>query len=349
MKKACLILSIACTPFLYGKGVMTATKETHDFGEIKEIDGPVSCKFEFENTGTQPIIIETIIPSCGCTSPVFSKQPIPPGKKGFIDVVYNPANKGGRFRQQIVVQSNASEPRKAFFVTGTVIRKNLSQVDRFPMVWKNIRLTTLFTSFLPVLNTEAKNDEIRVWNYSKKTVALSASDVPKFLQVSITPERLAPKQEASISITCFGKDIPDWGVGNYSFILKQDDAETKITVNTLLQEDFSKMTDKQLADAPEISVSETAISSSFALNEEKRITITVRNNGNSPLIIRKIDLSSEVIKSHTKIQPIPSKGKLDFSFSITPTRRGFFFGGIGIVSNSPAKPRVNVRISGQVK
>lgn len=55
----------------------------HDFGTIKEGDR-VKHTFTFTNTGEAPLIIQNASGSCGCTVPVYSKEPIAPGETGEI-------------------------------------------------------------------------------------------------------------------------------------------------------------------------------------------------------------------------------------------------------------------------
>jgi len=52
-----------------------------DFGNIKQGE-TVSHTFFFENEGTGNLIILDAIPSCGCTTPRFSKEPVAPGAQG---------------------------------------------------------------------------------------------------------------------------------------------------------------------------------------------------------------------------------------------------------------------------
>ena len=46
----------------------------HSFGTINEVDGPVEYKFEFTNTGSQPITITNVRPSCGLLLQVGQKK-----------------------------------------------------------------------------------------------------------------------------------------------------------------------------------------------------------------------------------------------------------------------------------
>ncbi|MBQ7443622.1 MAG: DUF1573 domain-containing protein [Bacteroidaceae bacterium] len=81
---------------------------THDFGTFAEKDCPVTYEFEFTNVGTEPLIIHQAVTTCGCTVPNYSKDPIAPGGKGKIEVVYNGRGKfPGKFKKNITVRTNS--------------------------------------------------------------------------------------------------------------------------------------------------------------------------------------------------------------------------------------------------
>jgi len=79
----------------------------HDFGEIDENGGSVSYTFEFLNEGNSPLVILSVKPSCGCTTPNWSKDPIGPGNKGFIVTQYDPKGRPGVFRKSLAVITNS--------------------------------------------------------------------------------------------------------------------------------------------------------------------------------------------------------------------------------------------------
>ena len=103
--------------------VITFEEKTHDFGTIKEADGPVSCEFIFTNTGNEPLVIINVNASCGCTRPEFPKKPIMPGKKGEIKVTFNPAGRPGEFVKDVKVRTNGNK-RPILQITGVVVPKN---------------------------------------------------------------------------------------------------------------------------------------------------------------------------------------------------------------------------------
>ena len=102
--------------------VMTFEEKIHDFGTIKEADGPVSYSFEFTNTGNEPLVIINVNASCGCTRPEYSKEPIRPGKKGEIKVTYNPAGRPGEFDKEVKIRTNGNK-RPILRITGVVVPK----------------------------------------------------------------------------------------------------------------------------------------------------------------------------------------------------------------------------------
>ncbi len=77
---------------------------SHDFGKIKQ-GVPVSHEFKFTNKGKVPLVITNVQASCGCTTPAWSKDPIPPGQEGFIKATYNAAA-AGAFDKTVTVNAN---------------------------------------------------------------------------------------------------------------------------------------------------------------------------------------------------------------------------------------------------
>ena len=100
------------------------TVKKHDFGTIKEANGPVSCTFEFINTGNKPLLIIDATASCGCTRPEFPTKPIKPGKKGKIKVTYSPIGRPGAFRKSVKVKTNGRERTTILRIEGTVVPKD---------------------------------------------------------------------------------------------------------------------------------------------------------------------------------------------------------------------------------
>lgn len=102
------------------KATISAKVTEHDFGNIKESDGKVSCVFTVTNTGKAPLVITRVIASCGCTTPQYEQEPIAPGKSGKITVTYNPAGRPGQFVKTIAVYSNGKDGAFTLKIKGNV-------------------------------------------------------------------------------------------------------------------------------------------------------------------------------------------------------------------------------------
>lgn len=90
----------------------------HDFGSIVfGANGKVD--FVYTNQGTKPLIITKVESSCGCTTPTWTKEPVEPGKKGTVTIVYN-TTLPGIFNKTVVVTSNANNSPVRLEVRGKV-------------------------------------------------------------------------------------------------------------------------------------------------------------------------------------------------------------------------------------
>lgn len=80
-------------------------QENFDFKDIKKGD-KVSHVFTFTNTGKKPLILSSVVPTCGCTTPEYTKTPVAPGKKGSITANFNSSNFEGTVHKTVKVYGN---------------------------------------------------------------------------------------------------------------------------------------------------------------------------------------------------------------------------------------------------
>jgi hypothetical protein len=86
--------------------VIEFTEPEFDFGNVKE-GQVVEHTFAFKNTGEAPLIISNAQPSCGCTVPEWTKDPVPVGGTGYIKAKFDTKNKQGAQNKAITIYSNA--------------------------------------------------------------------------------------------------------------------------------------------------------------------------------------------------------------------------------------------------
>jgi hypothetical protein len=95
-------------------------KETgYSFGKIPQ-GRPVIHVFEFINKGREPLLLENVQASCGCTTPEWSREPIAPGATATIKVGYN-AYAEGQFNKTVTIFYNNGQT-KALVISGEVYK-----------------------------------------------------------------------------------------------------------------------------------------------------------------------------------------------------------------------------------
>ena len=153
------------------------------------------------NTGDQPLIIQRVTASCGCTTPEWTKQPIPPGGKGKVTAIYDPANRPGVFNKTLTVYSNAVPQTTVLTIKGEVTprEKTVNELFTFPV--GSVRFESNHLAFTNVKKTEKKVKAMQVVNTSSEPATIEFDNVPAHLTLKANPATLKPGQKGIIEGT----------------------------------------------------------------------------------------------------------------------------------------------------
>ncbi|MDR3093236.1 MAG: DUF1573 domain-containing protein [Bacteroidales bacterium] len=135
MKKLFLVVALCCAGLVQGWSQnpepakaenpnapeITFDELIHDFGTLV-LNSKAETEFIFTNTGKEPLTITQCSASCGCTAPSWSKEPVKPGEKGSIKVVYKNTNYAAPFSKIVTVTSNAKTSKVILTIKGTVVQ-----------------------------------------------------------------------------------------------------------------------------------------------------------------------------------------------------------------------------------
>lgn len=102
--------------------VMSFTEKEFDFGTIKEGD-KVEHVFTFTNTGDADLIIADAKGSCGCTVPVFKKEPIKPGETSTMKVTFDSTGKPGKQQKSVNITANTASGNELLTIKAEVMPK----------------------------------------------------------------------------------------------------------------------------------------------------------------------------------------------------------------------------------
>ena len=104
---------------------MVFDKEVHDFGTMP-FGGDGNADFKFVNSGKEPLVITNARGSCGCTVPIWPKEPILKGHSGNIQVQYD-TKRPGPFTKTVTITSNAKGGDKVITIKGNVESKEQTE------------------------------------------------------------------------------------------------------------------------------------------------------------------------------------------------------------------------------
>ena len=329
-------------------------KMDHNFGKIKEEGGPVNYNFNFTNTGKAPLVIQGVEASCGCTTPEWSQEPILPGKSGFIKVSYNPELRPGVFDKSIMVNANVPKSPVVLTISGEVIPRVLNISDIYPVDFGKIRLTSDELSFVKIKDNESKTDTLKFYNPGTLPVSVNLRSFPAHVSVKPNPGVVQPKSKGFFLITFDATKKPAYGYVKNRIYLSfngEENFDHAIKVSAIVEEDFSKLSAAELANAPQITYSNTNFDFG-EIPEGKKIDCTFKiiNTGKRELVIRSMAPSCDCMVGQlgsNTIQPDQSAG-LKISFD-SKGRVGRQSKTITIISNDPARPTTMLRLTGTVK
>jgi hypothetical protein len=96
---------------------------TLDKGTVTEGE-KVEVAYRFKNSGSKPLVIKDVRPSCGCTVAEKPEKPIAPGEEGIIKGVFNSTNKVGTNNKTIHVVANTQPDISTLKFTVVVNKKS---------------------------------------------------------------------------------------------------------------------------------------------------------------------------------------------------------------------------------
>src|SRR5215211_4212451 len=99
--------------------VIKVSADQYNFGKIKQ-GVPVVTYFTITNISDKPIAIENSWAGCGCTTPEWDKQPVPPNGTTKIKVGYNAASPTA-FQKEVYVKVAGVQEPKVLKISGEVL------------------------------------------------------------------------------------------------------------------------------------------------------------------------------------------------------------------------------------
>ncbi|MCB0737204.1 MAG: DUF1573 domain-containing protein [Bacteroidetes bacterium] len=242
----------------YSQPKIELREDKHNFGLIKEDGGKVNHVFAFKNVGNEALYIKTVRTPCGCTTPKWTKDSIPPGKGGYVEAVFDPMLRPGVFDKVLTIETNGNPAKYFITITGEVLPRKRTVVDNYPSKRGNLRFK-LPQIYMGKVNSNA-NDTIHlgIYNESDKNITIREVLVPQHIKAERLNNGLVPARG-------FGKIIvhydavkrADLGFVTDKITLLTDDVVEPSKVMMVMADIelyFGALTPKQMEEAPKIKV-----------------------------------------------------------------------------------------------
>lgn len=124
--KTLLVFFLVSILNVFSQTTYKFNSDSYDFGELIEDDLAIHL-FTVKNTGNSPLIISDVRPSCGCTTPEWSREPVMPRKEGSIKATYGTHGRLGFFNKSITVTTNGEPAMTTLYIKGSVFAKSESK------------------------------------------------------------------------------------------------------------------------------------------------------------------------------------------------------------------------------
>ncbi len=103
-------------------------KESEQLGTLltSELE-PFKLKIQFENEGDEPLVLSYARGCCGTRIKDWTKEPVMPGEKGFVEAEFRLSPRPHRVSRTISVMSNDPAGMKVFRITGEVVEQKAEE------------------------------------------------------------------------------------------------------------------------------------------------------------------------------------------------------------------------------
>lgn len=346
-----LALLLLSTLAMAQSGKIEFKETAHDFGTIPEAGGDVSHTFEFTNSGDAPIIIHGVSTSCGCTVSEWTHEPVLPGKTGSVTARYSPMGRPNAFSKTLTVRTNGEPESLVLLIKGYVTPRERTPEEQFTQRYGQIGIRSYYISLGRLAANGTLSHQMEVYNFGNEPATVALRDLPSYVKVKPQTLTVPPSDKGSFTLTVDGKSINDWGLISAPFTLKHAEATPRITLAFSREEDFSALSPEERAKAPRIGVDSRSVDfGQVATGEVAKVQFVLRNEGASPLVIRKIAANCGCVTALAGSSELKPGEKVTLTANFATTGyRGRQSKQVTIISNDPTMPTLVLELVGNVE
>lgn len=336
-------------------GTVKFDRTVYDFGDILVSDGAKECSFSFTNIGKEPVVINRVISSCGCTEPSWTKKPIRPGEKGEIKVTYKNDQGPYPFNKTITTYISGLDKPVPLRIKGVAYEKEKSLKELYPYAVGSLGFREEVQDMGQIEQGLSKSEEIKVANISSKPLKVEFLQTTDGMALSLSPNPLPANSKGVITCTINSSKTEKqlWGKSIFSSSVSINGVtqKGKMQVKTLIKENFSSLTEAQRKAGSLIQFSTSSVNFGTVKPGTKIPAIfQFKNLGKEDLVIYKIDCSEPGAKIDFPSTVAGGKSgtiSINLETAGLPDQEMLYI--FTIITNCPTRPIVNIFSTGTIK
>ena len=322
--------------------------------DLKANDQVQTEVFKIKNTGNQPILITRVTPMSSMLKANWSRAPLAPGQTGEISVTFASVNMPENFNYKIMIYSNAKNNRAEAVISGNLVDNpdNPGLLYKFNM--NGLKFKTSHIGFNDVYNWQIIYDTVYFINTKKEAVTLGVQYKPAYVSATFVPEKIQSGEKGAIIITYDAPKKNDYGYNYSSLHLKFNDEKSynnRLSITASIVEDFSKLSKKDLDDAPIAFFDKKEISfGDITKGAKANCDFVLTNTGKSTLFVRKTAASCgcTAVTMGEKALAAGKSTTIRVVFD-SSGKSGRQYKSVTVITNDPKNPEVRLTINGNIK
>lgn len=188
---ALLVSFFLCSFFLLAQPkIQIVGGDTYEWKRATPKDNPLTGKITIKNIGNQQLIINNIIPSCGCTSTSDYKKELQPGESTTFEVTLRISGYSGEVTKSVRIISNDPDtPTKYLTLKANIVQP----IDILP---------NRYFSFNDMKVGTESQYSLKIKNNSNKDVTISDfQTTPDFLHINLKGKKvISPGKEIELVV-----------------------------------------------------------------------------------------------------------------------------------------------------
>lgn len=322
-----------------------------DLGTIIDNQGAVNHQFAFTNETADPLQVEKVSTTCGCTSTDWSANTIEPGGSGYVQVQFDPYNRPGPFEKHAVVHFKRRPDSVTLKIKGFVKPAYESVSEAFPVKMGDLRVETRSLDLGTITGRRLYSKSFEVYNEGDQ-ILVFADDMegPNHITVTFEPYTLKPKSKGKIWVHYDVNAKNDLGFFREAiaiFTYEPEDTRKEFSVSATLLDLPSAVS----PESPRIHFDHTEID--FGIKQQGdtvNVKFTVQNYGRSPLQLKKVFGSCNCIRVKPEKYQLKPGEISDISVKfLTQDRLGNQEKTVTVFTDDPQTPVAILKLKGLLR